>query len=83
MYVEPDLVPDLHLLVLQFYGADVNRSVKVVLHHPYQGMCFGLSMFMNKVHTVCIHGHWWLPLTWEAHETGGATDSHTSAAMRN
>lgn len=59
MSVEPDLVPDLHI----FYGANVNCSIKGVFHHLHQGMCFGLSMFMKKVRTLCIHGHWGLPLT--------------------
>lgn len=80
MYVEPDVVTELHLLIRQFYGPHVNCSVKVVLHRLYRGMCYGL--FMNKVHRVCIHEHWWLPLTWEMHGTGGATNFHISAAIR-
>ena len=83
MYVEPDLVPDLYLLVMQFYEANVNCCIKVILHRLYQGMRFGVSMFMNKVHRECIHGRWWLPLTWEAHKTRGTTDFYASAAMRN
>ncbi len=52
MSVEPHLAPDLHLLVLQLYGADVNCSIQVVPHHLYQDMCFGSSMIMNKVQYV-------------------------------
>ena len=50
MYVEPDVVTELHLLIRQFYGAHVNCSVKIVLHRLYRGMCYGL--FMNKVHRL-------------------------------
>lgn len=51
MCMKPDLVPGLHLLIMQFHGADVSCSIEVVLHHLYQGMCFGLSEFKNEVHT--------------------------------
>lgn len=40
------------------------------LHHLYRGMCFCLSLSMNKVHADNM-----LPLTWEAHNTGGAADT--------
>lgn len=73
MYVEPDLVQGLHLLVMQFYGANARCSFEVVLHHLYQGMCFGLSKFMNKVHTDTSGCLW----------PGKHTKQDSSAAMRN
>ena len=63
MYVEPDLDPDLHLLVLRFYEADINSSCFT----PSGGMCFGLNMFM---HSVSMDTG-----AWEVHETRGEQTS--------